>query len=70
MQLTYKNRVVVIEDVHGQYEDDIQFSANYLDNDEEVDDDGLYFIETNYAADIYEVWIDNKIGEAECLYEE
>ena len=70
MQVTYQNRAVVVEDVHGQYQDDIQFSAYYADNGEDVDADGIYFIQVNYDADLYESWIDNKIGEAECLYEE
>jgi hypothetical protein len=64
-----KGREIEIS-VYEKYEDDIQIDdANYIDSDDEVSEDTLDYIYSQYADAMYEVWYDNKIGEAEYYYE-
>lgn len=56
--------------VSGRYEDDIQIDeAYYVDSEEEVLDDVIDYIQSQYADEIYQEWYENKCGEAEYLYE-
>jgi hypothetical protein len=56
--------------VYGRYEDDIQIDeAYYTDSEEEVSDETLDYIYSQYADAMYEEWYDNKVGEAEYYYE-
>lgn len=69
MNVHYNDRVLVVEDIHGKYEDDIQFTAYYLDTSEDADDAAIEYIQRECYDALYEHWFDNKIGEAEYSYE-
>lgn len=65
----YKGKKVIIEDVRGVYEEDIEFSAYFEETGEEIDDyDILSILHNDYASDIWSEWYENKISEAEDLY--
>ncbi len=46
--------------VYGKYVDDLQF-----DCDEELDDDAVEHIQTNYADEMYEEWMEQRITQAD-----
>jgi len=69
-------KIVYIENVEGQYDDDITFTGYYLmDSSELGSDDDLIsdadyaYIQEHYAAELYDEWYQNRICEAEYAYE-
>ena len=57
--------------ISGQYRDDIQIeSAYYTDSDTEVSEETIEYIYKHYASDLYETWLEQRIGYAEAYYEQ
>ena len=60
-----KGREVDIQ-LYGSDADDIQIaSAEYTESDDTVEESEIYWIEREYAAEIYEHWMDDRICAAE-----
>jgi hypothetical protein len=56
--------------VCGKYDDDIQIDdAFYADDDSEVADETIDWIQDQYASEIYDEWYQNRIGAAEAAYD-
>lgn len=60
-----QGRTVEIE-LYGSDADDIQVaSAEYTESDDQVSETEIYWIEREYAAEIYEHWMEDRICAAE-----
>lgn len=58
--------------VYGTDPDDIQVNEIYYTNPadpEVVEDAVINYVEREYAAEIYEAWMEDQIGRAEAYYE-
>lgn len=70
MKITYDNRDVEITDISGENDDDLMIEAVWLDTDEEIDDIEILdkILKENYG-EIHQSWYEDKICEAEYLYD-
>lgn len=65
------NKEVEIESVFGKYEDDIQWEGFYVDSIEAMlSDETIDYITKEYSQELYEEWMDNKIGQADFYMDE
>lgn len=61
-----KGKKVEIISVYGKYEDDIRIEeASYVSSGKEVPDSEIDYIQDKYAAQIYDMWFENRVGAAE-----
>lgn len=71
MILKNKNgRDIAVDITNPKHPEDVYIEqAFYVDSGDEVFADTLEWLEETYASEIYEEWYQNKVLEAEALYE-
>lgn len=70
MIVLYKNREVELGRVFGRHHDDLELeSAFWVDTNEELDDEDFEYVCDFFAEEIYEMWYDRNVMEAEYAYD-